>query len=54
MRTYAGLIIVDGNYYYANSQGQIVRNGQFWITKINGCMKAGSYFFDGDDVPIQD
>ncbi len=54
VRTYAGLIVVDGNYYYVNSEGQIVRNGQYWISRTNGYMKAGSYFFDGDGVLILD
>ena len=54
VRTYKGLIIVDGNYYYANSEGQIVRNGQYWISRTNGYMKPGSYIFDGDGILIPD
>ena len=54
VRTYKGLMIVDGNYYYANSEGQIVRNGQYWISRTNGYMKPGSYTFDGDGILIPD
>lgn len=48
--TYAGLIEKDGNYYYVKTNGEVVNNRSYWITKTNGLMKAASYNFDGNGV----
>ena len=44
--TYAGLIEIDGHYYYVKSDCTAVKNGTFWITKTNGIVKQGNYTFD--------
>ena len=49
-RTYGGLILVDGNYYYARSSGQVIANQTFWITKTNDLLPEGSYTFDENGV----
>lgn len=43
--TYAGLIVIDGKYYYVRTGGQVA-TGRYWITKTNGLMEAGNYYFD--------
>ncbi len=44
-KTYAGLIEIDGAYYYVNTSG-IVVTGRYYVTKTNGLMPAGNYEFD--------
>ena len=46
IRTYAGLIKIDGYYYYIKSNCEAVKGGEFWITKTNGIVKEGRYTFD--------
>ena len=44
-----GLFEVDGEYYYARtSNGEIVRNRSYWITKTNDIMHKGCYDFAAD------
>ena len=45
--TYAGLIKLDGEYYYVRTSGELVVDRSYWITKTNGLMAEGSYTFDG-------
>lgn len=42
---YAGLIEIDGYYYYINSKCQAV-TGRYRIGKTNGLMPVGTYTFD--------
>lgn len=53
-RTYAGLIQIDGEYYYAKTNAEVVHGGIFYITKTNGLMKQGNYNFDetGKMIPM--
>jgi hypothetical protein len=44
--TYAGLIELDGNYYYIRTNGQAVTGRTYWTTKTNGLLKADNYYFD--------
>ena len=46
VRTYAGLIEIDGSYYYAKAGGEIVCGKSFYVTKTNNLMPAGVYQFD--------
>ena len=46
VKTYAGLIMIDGYYYYIKTDCTAVAGGVFWITKTNGIMKQGNYTFD--------
>ena len=46
VRTYAGLILINGDYYYVNSKCVVVRDCTYWISKNNGYMKNQNYTFD--------
>ena len=48
LRTYAGLIEIDGSYYYVKTDGEVVHGRSYWISKTNGLMAEGSYSFDAD------
>ena len=52
VRTYAGLIKIDGAYYYVRSNGQVVVNSTYWVTKTNGLLTAKSYKFGADGKMI--
>ena len=45
VKTYAGLIVIDGGYYYVNSSFKVV-TGRYWISKTNGLKAEGFYDFD--------
>ena len=51
-RTYAGLIEIDGDYYYVRTGGEVVHNRSYWITKTNDLMKQGAYEFAEDGKMI--
>ena len=51
VRTYAGLIEIEGCWYYVRTNGQIA-TGRYWITKTNGLMAEGSYIFDDNGVML--
>ena len=44
--TYAGLIQINGDYYYVRGTGEVVHGRNYWITKTNDLMPQGSYTFD--------
>ena len=44
--TYAGLIQIDGDYYYVRTSGEVVHGRSYWITKTNGLLPEMSYTFD--------
>ena len=46
--TYAGLMLLNGDYYYFNSSKKAVRNGTYYVTKHNDLLPEGSYTFDAD------
>ena len=46
MKTYAGLIRLDENYYYVNSQFRVIHGQKYYVSKTNGLMAAGTYTFD--------
>ena len=52
LRTYAGLIEIDGSYYYVKTSGEVVHGRSYWITKTNGLMAERSYTFDDDGKMI--
>ncbi len=43
---YAGLIYVDGYYYYVNSGCKIVKSQDYGVSKTNDLLPAGTYTFD--------
>ena len=45
---YAGLIEINGSYYYVRTSGEVVHGRKYWITKTNGLKAEGSYEFDDD------
>ena len=48
VKTYAGLIQIDGAYYYVKSNCEVVHGRSYFVSKNNGLMKQGSYEFDAD------
>ena len=48
VKTYAGLIQIDGNYYYVNSYCKVVTNCRYWISKTNDLLPAAFYNFDAE------
>ena len=50
--TYAGLIKIDGCYYYVRGTGEVVNGRSYWITKTNDLLPEGSYTFDDDGKMI--
>lgn len=51
VKTYAGLIILDGHYYYINSSCRAV-TGHYWVFKTNGLLPEGYYNFADDGKMI--
>ena len=47
VRTYAGLIKIDGSYYYVRTTGELAHSRNYWITKTNGLLSEKNYTFDG-------
>ncbi len=48
MKTAAGLVKVDGDYYYAAEGGKIVTDAKYDVTKNNDLLPAGIYRIDED------
>ena len=48
VKTYGGLMLIDGSYYYARSSGEIVTGKTYWISKTNDLLPAGGYTFGED------
>ena len=46
VKTYGGLLYIDGYYYYARTSGQIVVDRTYWITKTNDLLPVDGYTFD--------
>ena len=46
--TYAGLIEIDGKYYYVKTSGEVVHGRSYWISKTNGLLPEKSYTFNDD------
>ena len=53
--TKAGLICVDGDYYYVRTTtGEVVTNRTYWITYTNGLMEEGNYVFDSEGKMVME
>ena len=50
---YAGLVQIDGNYYYVNGKCQVV-TGNYYVTKNNGLLPSGYYNFDSNGRMVMD
>mgnify|MGYP002514865325 CR=1 FL=1 len=46
VKTYAGLLYIGGDYYYAGEGGKIITDQSAAIDKMNGLLPAGTYRFD--------
>ena len=45
--TGAGLIQIDGDYYYVRtSTGEVIHGKSYWVTATNGLLPVGQYAFD--------
>ena len=44
----AGLIQIDGDYYYVKSSGELVVGSSYFVSNTNDLMPRGTYTF-GDD-----
>lgn len=49
----AGLVLVDGSYYYIRSNGQAAV-GNYWVTNSNGLLENGLYTFAADGKMVID
>ena len=52
VKTYAGLVKIDGAYYYVRSNCQVVHGQKYFVSKSNGLMPNGTYTFDADGKMI--
>jgi len=52
VKTYAGLIEIDGDYYYVRSNCTLVV-GKYWISKHNDLLPYGCYEFDENGKMIK-
>ena len=48
VKTYAGLIQIDGDYYYVNSSCKVVTTPHYWVNRPNDLLPAGFYNFGED------
>ena len=48
VKTYGGLLLIDGEYYYARTSGEIVCGRSYWTSKNNDLLPAGNYTFGAD------
>lgn len=53
VKNYAGLIKIDGDYYYVNSSFKVV-TGRYYVWKTNGLLPQKYYTFDVDGKMILD
>ena len=52
MKNYAGLVEVDGSFYYIASDLKAVKNCTYYVTKTNDLKPVGYYTFDADGKMI--
>ena len=52
VKTYGGLLRINGDFYYARTSGEIVVNQTYWITKNNELIPIGGYTFGPDGKMI--
>ena len=53
VKTYAGLIQIDGDYYYVNSSCKVVTTSHYWVNRPNDLLPAGFYNFGADGKMIE-
>jgi hypothetical protein len=47
-RNFGGLMLIDGDYYYAKADGEIICSKNYYVSKTNGLLAAGVYQFGAD------
>ena len=52
VKTYGGLMLIDGAYYYARTSGEILTDKTYTITKTNDLLPVGGYTFGADGKMI--
>ena len=53
VKNYAGLVEVDGSFYYIASDLKAVKNCTYYVTKTNDLKPAGYYTFDADGKMVR-
>ena len=53
VKTYAGLIEIDGDFYYVNSKFEVIHGRNYFISKTNGLMEQKTYYFDAEGKLVQ-
>ena len=53
VKTYAGLIQIDGDYYYVNSYCKVITNQRYWVSKTNDLLPATFYNFGADGKMVR-
>ena len=51
-KTGGGLIMIEGSYYYVESNGKVIMNKSHWVGTTNGLLSAGTYRFAEDGKMI--
>ena len=46
-------MLIDGDYYYARSSGEILTNTKYWISKNNDLLPITYYTFGADGKMVQ-
>ena len=54
VKTYAGLIVIDGDYYYINSACQVIKGREYNVSKTNSLLPAGKYTFNADGKMVRE
>ena len=50
---YAGLIQIDGDYYYVNSYCKVITSQRYWVSKTNNLLPATFYTFGADGKMVR-
>ena len=53
VKTYAGLVEIDGDLYYVKTDKTVVHGQEYYVSKTNGLKPAGKYTFDADGKLVQ-
>ena len=48
VKTAAGLVLVEGSYYYAAAEGKLITGRQYPVVKHNNLLPSGTYRFDAE------
>ena len=48
-RTYIGLTIINGDYYYVNGNCKMIKGKTYYITRTNGLIEKSVYATFGED-----